>query len=144
MAQDADIPSPQEGAPVQEWIDQYLQVEGWTFFGSDSRVAAFGGPDGVRVLRDGTMRATVRHEYYAQVEMGGSRVRSIVQVRQVDCARRMYRVESMTIYERSNMQGASQTHVSSGGEWAEGSPNSLYRAALARICSAPEQGQRLQ
>lgn len=98
----------------------------------------------MELLPDGTLRATVRHEYYESRELGGMQMRSHQQVRIIDCQQRRQRIISMTIYERSNLSGASNARENPNVDWSAPSANSLYLTALERICAAPTEGTRLQ
>jgi hypothetical protein len=138
-----DIPVPDQGSDPQVWFDTYIEADGWTILGADGVAIALGSPEGVERFQDGTLRATVRHEYYQAREFGGQQMRSLVQTRIVDCARSANRIVSMTIFERSNMQGASATRQNESAAWDTPRDDSLYRTAMERICAAPVEGARL-
>jgi hypothetical protein len=48
----------------------------------------------------------------------------------------------MTVFEKSNLQGASVTRENPGAEWITPEPGSLYLAAMDRVCATPQQPPR--
>jgi hypothetical protein len=133
-----DIPAPERIDPqtVQAWFERYIQAEGWTLIAADNVAVALASPASIAATSDGRIIATVRHEYYAQRELGGAPMRSLQQIRMIDCQRRANRVIAMTVFEKSNLQGASVRREMPGAEWSTPEPGSLYQAAIDRICAA--------
>jgi len=136
-----DIPEPAQINPqgVETWYQQYIHADGWTLIAADSEALALGSPDGVAQMEDGRLMATIRHEYYRPRAVGGQTVRSLQQIRMFDCDRHLNRVVSMTVFEKSNLQGPAVTRENPGAEWTPPQPGSLYLAAMERVCSAPRQ-----
>lgn len=142
-AQEIPAPTSVDDAAVRAWLSAYIETDGWTVIGADGVAVALGSPDGVAVSADGTIQARIRHEYYQPAEIGGQQVRSNLQTRIIDCEARRQRVVAMSIYERNNMQGASQTRETSTASWSAPTPDSLTARALERICRAPYDGEPL-
>jgi hypothetical protein len=143
-AQPSDAPAPAsiDDAGVAAWMSAYLHIEGWTVFGADDVAVSLGSPDGVAVLGDGTLQATIRHEYYGPAEWDGQRVRSIVLTQNLDCAHHSYKTTEMSTYERSNMQGAAHAAAISDPSWQTPTTPSLTERAFQRACRAPVDGVR--
>ncbi|MGH6950691.1 MAG: surface-adhesin E family protein [Vitreimonas sp.] len=139
-----DIPAPERVDPqgVQAWFARYIETDGWTLIGADSDGLALGASAGASPMGEGMLLANVRHEYYAPRTVGGHNVRSLQQMRLIDCRRRLNRVVSMTVFERSNLQGAGVRRETPDAEWSAPSPGSLYLAALEQMCAsaAPSAG----
>ena len=140
----ADIPAPERMDPqgIQAWYESYIRADGWTVIGANDVFVAMGSPGGASVMDDGTMLATIRHEYYEPRTLGGHTMRSLQQIRLIDCRRRVNRILSMTIFERSNLQGTRVTRESPNREGTTPTPNSLYLTTIDRVCDAPQEGQR--
>lgn len=68
-----DIPAPERIDPqgVRAWFGRYIEADGWTLIGADGDAVALGSPSGVSPMGDGTLLATVRHEYYTPRTLGG-------------------------------------------------------------------------
>src|SRR5262245_50008166 len=139
----ADIPAPERIDPqgIQAWYEHYIHADGWTVMGADGVVVALGSPGGFSVMDDGTVLATIRYEYYEPRTLGGHTMRSMQQIRLIDCRRRANRILSLTIFERSNLQGARVTRESANSEWMTPSQGSLYLTVIDRVCNAPPEGQ---
>ncbi len=138
-----DIPEPVRIDPpaVEAWYQQYIHADGWLLLGADGEAVALASPSGVTQMDDGRLLATVRHEYYRPRSVGGQPVRSLQQIRMIDCERRVNRIVSMTVFSKSNLQGARATRENPGAEWTTPPPGSLYLAAMERMCAAPQQAQ---
>lgn len=132
-----DIPAPERIDPqgVQAWFERYIEADGWMLIGADGDAVALGSPSGASPMGDGTLLATVRHEYYAPRTLGGYTMRSLQQMRLIDCQRRLNRIVSITLFERSNLHGTRVTRESPGAEWTAPQPGSLYLAALEQVCA---------
>jgi hypothetical protein len=143
-AQEIPAPASIDDAAVEAWLSEYIETDGWTVIGADGVAVALGSSDGVAVSADGTMRARIRHEYYQAVEIGGQQVRSNLQTRVIDCAAGRQRVVAMSIYELNDMQGASQSREMSTANWSVPTADSLGARAIARVCHAPDDGERLR
>lgn len=131
-----DIPAPERVDPqgVQAWFERHIEADGWTLIGADGDAVALGSPS-VSPMGDGTLLATVRHEYYAPRTLGGHTMRSLQQMRLIDCQRRVNRIVSITLFERSNLQGTRVTRETPSAEWTAPQPGSLYLAALDQMCA---------
>lgn len=138
-AQVSDIPEPAHGSDPTAWFERYIEADGWTPLGVDEVAVALRSPDGIAQMEDGTLRVTVRHEYYQQRDFAGHPMRSMIQTRIVDCRRGENRIVAMTLFERSNMQGAQASRENASAEWSVPREGSLYLIALQRIC-APNEG----
>ncbi len=138
----ADIPAPErmDAQGIQTWFERHIRADGWALFGADRVAVALGSPQGVSVLDDGMLLATVRHEYYEPRTLGGHTMRSLQQIRLIDCRRRVNRILSMTIFEKSNLQGARVTRESANAEWMTPSPGSLYLTVIDQVCAEREGG----
>jgi hypothetical protein len=136
--QQGDIPAPEriDAQGVQAWFERHIQADGWTLIGADGVAVALNSPSGVAEVGDGTLLVTIRHEYYEPRTLGGHTMRSLQQIRLIDCARRANRIISMTLFEKSNLQGDRVTRETPGAEWTTPQPDSLYLAAIDRICAA--------
>jgi hypothetical protein len=142
-AQTADIPEPAGRGEAGAWFEQYIDADGWTVLGRDDAAVALASPDGATRLADGTLQVTVRHEYYRQRDFGGYPTRSIVQTRIIDCVRGVHRTTSMTLFERSHMQGDSVSRENANAEWTTPSENSLYLTAARGLCLTERLNGRL-
>jgi hypothetical protein len=138
----ADIPAPERVDPqgVQAWFARYIHADGWTLIGADGDGLALAASAGASPMGEGVLLANVRHEYYAPRTLGGHAVRSLQQMRLIDCRRRLNRIVSMTIFERSNLQGAGVRRETPNAEWTAPPPGSLYLAALEQMCAGAAGG----
>lgn len=67
-------------------------------------------------------------------------MRSLQQMRLIDCQRRLNRIVSITLFERSNLQGARVTREIPGAAWTAPQPGSLYFTALGQVCAGAGRG----
>ncbi len=141
--QSAPRPTTSDGAGVRLWLTNYIKSEGWTPITADETAVVFGGPAGVTKLPDGTLRALVRHEYFARGRLGTMDSQSNLQTMDVDCNSRRVRIIAIAIYEGSNLSGASMSRISNQATWNDVKANSTLARTLTRICDAPVTGQQL-
>lgn len=134
------LSSPQAAAPtmtqpvLDAWIEQTLEIDGWTILAADQVAVALG--EGAGVTRDGDIvTAVIRHEYYAPITIGGFQTRSNLQRREMDCAGQRQRTVEMTLYRDNNLKEALDGRAFPDAEWRATTPNSVARTVLERACS---------
>ncbi|MFC7380419.1 surface-adhesin E family protein [Brevundimonas sp. GCM10030266] len=126
-------------AALDVWIEQTLELDGWTVLAADQVAVALGESAGV--TRDGDIvTALIRHEYYAPLEIGGYRSSSNLQRRELDCVNLRHRTLEMTLYRDNNLKEQLASRRMDDAEWQATSPNSVARTVMERACS----GTRLQ
>lgn len=143
-ARNAPMPAALDDVGVRSWLADHIESDGWILITADESAVSFGGPAGVTELADGTLSASVRHEYYGPMRLGALDSQSNLQSWNVDCRGRRLRVLSMAIYEGSNLSGPSQAQAQAEPSWIQVEPDSARGAIIKRICEAPTTGQRLK
>ena len=141
-----DIPPPAtiDDVGVTAWITKHLKADGWTIIAADGQAVTLGSPKGVAVRSDGQMETEMRREYYEAREMGGMMTRSNLQSWRVDCKARTFAVVAMSIYEKSNLAGASQSNTFGAAKAGPPTPGSQNERAIKRICEAPTTGKAIR
>lgn len=128
-------PTTMNESQLRAWVERTVQTDGWTLLAADQMAVALGQAPGV--TRDGDrVTATIRHEYYAPIEIGGFQTRSNLQVRQFDCAALRHRTVEMTLYRDNNLGEALEGRRFPDAEWSPTSPASVSRTVLERACAA--------
>ena len=133
--------SPPQAAPpamtqpaLDVWIERTLKLDGWVILAADQAAVALGQASGV--TRDGDeVAATVRHEYYAPIEIGGHRTRSNLQRRQFDCDGLRSRTVEMTLYRDNNLIAPLDARAFPDARWTATTPNTVSRTVLERACA---------
>lgn len=124
-------------AALDAWIEQTLELDGWTILAADQVAVALGEGDGV--TREGDIvTAVIRHEYYAPIDIGGYQTRSNLQRRELDCAGLRQRTVEMTLYRDNNLKEPLDGRRFDDAPWQTTTPNSVSRTVLERACSGAE------
>jgi hypothetical protein len=132
-----------DDAGVSDWLDTYIETEGWAVIAADGMAVALGSPDGVIVRADGDLQAQIRHEYYRPTTIGPFQTSSNLQTRVIDCEERRHRVISMTLFEGHNLHGQLASQNNDSASWTTPSEGSVAYRVMDRVCRAPSEGESL-